>query len=215
MTKIIPAILTNDEEVYYNQLRKAEHVSSLIQVDLIDGKFADNKTISVDVIKKYPSSSLVEVQLMVIAPYNFIKELSSVEYVSRIIVPFEIHSDFTDLIYQVKNINKQIGLSINPQTPVSAVVQLLDDVDLLLLLAVDPGFSGQKFQDKIFDKVADVKKFAPGLPIEVDGGINFENALKLSAAGVDFLAVNSVIFKANDFFVTYEKLASLVENLHN
>ena len=209
MAKIIPAILTASEDEYHEKLRHAEHFSDLIQVDVIDGKFATNTTIGVDIIGKYPSSSNLEIQLMVVYPQNYIDELVFVDHVSRIIVPFEGEIGLLDTVYHVKRHAKQVGLSLNPKTPVAAALHYFDDIDLLLLLAVEPGFSGQKFQEEVIEKVKQAKKINPGLEVEVDGGINFENIKFLSDAGADFLAVNSTIWKSDDFYLSYEKLARL------
>ncbi len=215
MAKIVPTILTSDEQEYHDRLLMAEYVSDLIQIDVIDGKFAKNMTVGVDIIKKYFSSSMLEIQLMVLFPRNYISELSPLEYVSRIIVPFEVESDLHEAIYQIKNVNKQAGLSINPATPVGAVSHLFSEIDLLLVLAVEPGFSGQKFQESSLDKVREAKKMAPELPVEVDGGVTFDNAQKIAQAGADFLAANSVLYNTPDFYLAYEKLAKIAQNLDN
>ena len=88
MAIIIPGILTRDEEEYHKKLLMAEHVSDLIQIDLVDGKFSANVTVGVDIIKKYLSSSQLEIQLMVVYPQNYIDDLINLDYVSRIIFPF-------------------------------------------------------------------------------------------------------------------------------
>ena len=209
MAKIVPTILTTSPQEYQKKLLKAEHVSDLIQVDVIDGKFAANETISCEVIKKYSSSSFLEIHLMVVHPQKYIDELVKIEHVSRIIVPFEVDLDLNEAIYQIKKHGKQAGLSLNPDTELAAAFHLYDDIDLLLLLAVIPGFSGQKFQESTVDKVKEIKAMVPELAVEVDGGVNFENAPKLAKAGADFLAANSVLFKASDFVLAYEKLAKL------
>lgn len=209
MAQIIPDILTASEEDYHNRLLLAEHVSDLIHVDIIDGKFADNVTIGAEIIKKYLSSSSLEIHIMAIYPQNYIDDLISVGHISRIIVPFEGESGLPEAIYHIKNHNMQVGLAINPQTSVKTVLHLLDDIDLLLLLSVEPGFSGQKFQETVIDKVKEAKKLVCDLPIEVDGGVNLENIPKLVNAGADFLAVNSALYKTSDFRNTYEKLAKL------
>lgn len=209
MAKIIPAILTASEDEYHEKLRLSEHLSDLIQVDVIDGKFANNITIGVDIIGKYPSSSNLEIQLLVVYPQNYIDELVFVDHVSRIIVPFEGEIGLLDTIYHVKRHAKQVGLSLNPKTPVAAALHYFDDIDLLLLLSVEPGFSQQKFQQHVIEKVKQAKKINPGLEVEVDGGVNFENVKFLADAGADFLAVNSTIWKSDDFYLSYEKLARL------
>jgi ribulose-phosphate 3-epimerase len=209
MAIVVPAILTNDENTYHDNLLKAERVSNLVQVDIVDGKFADTTTVGTDIIAKYFSSASLEAHLMVKYPLNFISDLVKIDYVSKIILPYEIEGNHHDYIYQVKNNLKQVGLSINPGTPVAAILHLLDDLDMLLILGVEPGRQGQEFKEEVLLKIQAVKKVAPGLPIELDGGLRFENVNKIKEAGADFIAAGSILFKAEDFFVAWEKLTKL------
>jgi len=215
MAIIVPGILVADEEEYHKRLLTAEHVADLIQIDLVDGKFSANTTVGVDVIQKYPSSSMLEIQLMVIYPQNYISELAKLEYVSRIIFPFEIDSDTNQDLYIIKSYGKQAGLSLNPETPVKAAFHFFDDIDLLLLMAGEPGFSGQKLGENTHDRIREVKKLVPDLPLEIDIGVNFENADKLAQAGADFLVATSALYNAPDFRIAYEKLAKLAQTKHN
>lgn len=212
MSQIIPAILTSNEEDYLEKLHKAEHVSDIIQIDVVDGIFANNITIGVDIIKKYPSTSMLEIQLMVINLKEFVLDLVRVDHVLRIIVPFETKSWLEDSIYEIKKHNKQVGLSLNPLTTVDSAQSLFSQIDMLLLLGVNPGFGGQTFQDIVIEKIKQTKKIAPGIAIEVDGGVNFKTAKIISTAGADFLAANSVIFEASDFRGAYDSLAKIVAN---
>jgi len=215
MAIIIPGILTRDEEEYHKKLLMAEHVSDLIQIDLVDGKFSANVTVGVDIIKKYLSSSQLEIQLMVVYPQNYIDDLINLDYVSRIIFPFEINGGHNEIIYHVRNHSKQVGLSLNPETPLKAALHFFDDIDLLELMAGNPGFSGQKFQEHVIDKIKEVKRLAPELSVEVDIGVNFETAPRIARAGADFLVASSVLYNAPDFQVAFEKLAKLVQIRNN
>lgn len=209
MAKIVPGILTNSEEEYRERLLKAEHVSDLVQIDVVDGKFSKNTTVQSDVIKKYPTSSQLEIQLMVIYPQNYISDLGSLDYVSRIIFPLEIDGDLRENIYLIKRIGKQAGISLNHDTPIESAIHFFDDIDILLLMTGKPGYSGQKLGENTYGRIKEVKKMLPSLPVEVDIGVNFENAAQLSKAGADFLVASSAIYTAPDFRVAYEKLAKL------
>lgn len=211
MPKIIPSILTNSEQVYKDNLRGAEEVCDLIQIDVIDGKFANNKTVDETVINKYPSVSKLEIQLMVDHSQTYISRLIGNSSVSRIVVPFE-SKGVPEALYYVRENHKQAGLSVNPKTQIASVSHLTGKIDFLVLLAVEPGFSGQKFQIQILDKLRQAKRLSPNLKVEVDGGVNFENAKSIALAGADFLAVNSALFEASDFKTAYRKIAGIVEN---
>lgn len=209
MAIIVPAILTNDENTYQDSLLRAEHVCNLVQVDIVDGKFADTQTIGPSVVAKYLTNANLEAHLMVKHPLNFVDELVKIEHVAKIILPFEIDGNHHDYIYQVKNHMKQVGLSINPGTPVEAIIHFLDDLDMVLVLGVEPGRQGQAFKEEVLAKIQTIKKIAPGLAVEMDGGLRFENVSKITRAGPDFIAAGSVLFGADDFYVAWEKLSKL------
>ena len=209
MAKIIPGILTADEQEYHKRLVTAEHACDLVQVDIVDGKFAKNLTVGVEMIKKYPSSALLEIQLMVLHPRNYIETLAPLEYVSRIIVPFEIEEDVYEAIYEIKKHGKEVGLSLNPTTAVASTIHFFDDINFLLLMTGKPGFSSQKLGENTYDRIRQVKKIDHTLPIEIDIGVNFDNARKLVIAGADFLVSASALYNSPDFRVAYEKLDKL------
>lgn len=211
MAQIIPGILTNDEEDYHKRLKTAEHIADLVQIDVVDGIFSKNNTVGVDVIKKYPPSSQLEIQLMVSNPLNYIENLDGLDYVSRIIFPLEIEGDINENIYLIKKFSKQVGISLNPETLVSSALGFFDDIDLLLLMTGQPGYSGQKLGENTYERIKQVKKISPHLPVEIDIGVSFENATKLAETGADFLVASSVLYNAPDFRVAYEKLAKLAD----
>ncbi len=212
MAQIIPAILTADERDYHDKLLIAEHVSDIIQIDIIDGKFADNTTIGVDIIKKYLTVSMLEVQLMVVNLHEYVSELVKIEHVRRIIVPSEVEGGLTEAIYEIRKCDRQVGLSLNPETPLDKAAGILGQVDMLLLLGVNPGFGGQPFQEIVLEKIRQAKKMSSGLAIEVDGGVNFQTAKKITTAGADFLAANSVLFEASDFRGAYDALSKIANS---
>ena len=104
---------------------------------------------------------------------------------------------------------KQAGISLNPETPIKAALHFFDDIDLLLLMTGKPGYSGQKLGENTYDRIKEVKKLVPDLPLEIDIGVNFDNAGKLAQAGADFLVVSSALYEVADFRIAYEKLARL------
>ena len=211
MATIVPGILTDSEKDYHDRLLRAEHAADLIQIDVVDGKFAQSTTVGADVIKKYQTFRNLEIQLMVVYPQSYIDELAPLEWVSRIIVPFEIDGDVREAIYHTKRHNKQAGLSLNPTTPVGAALHYFDDIDLLLLMTGNPGFSGQKLGEETYDRISEVKKIRSELPLEIDIGVNFENAKRLAKAGANFLVASSCLYNAPDFRNAYEKLAKLAD----
>lgn len=211
MATIVPGILTNDVFDYQRRLALSEHVASLVQIDVVDGKFAPNKTVGVEVIKKHPPACMLEVQLMVAYPLNYIDELAPLPFVSRIIFPFEIDGDVLENVYIIKKLGKQAGLSLNPDTPVHAALHFFDDVDLLLLMTGRPGFSGQRLGEETYERIKTAKKINRSLPVEIDIGVNFENARGLAKAGADFLVSSSALYNEPDFRLAFEKMAKLAK----
>lgn len=209
MAKIIPGILTASEETYIDKLHKAEHLSDLIQIDLVDGKFSKNKTVGVDVISKFPSNSMLEIQLMVVNPVSYINQLGKLDFVTRIIFPFEIKDNIGEAIYSIKKWGKQAGLSLNPDTSIKDAFDFFEDLDLLLLMTGQPGYSGQKLGGNTYQRIKEVKTLDPNLALEIDIGVNFENARMLALSGADFLVTSSTLFNADDLYVAYEKLDKL------
>jgi ribulose-phosphate 3-epimerase len=209
MAKVVPGILTADEDDYHRRLKLAEYVADLVQIDIVDGKFSPNSTVGSGIIKKYPPACSLEIQLMAIYPLNYIDELAPLPFVSRIIFPFEIEGDVSENIYLIKRLGKQAGLSLNPDTPVAAALHYFDDIDLLLLMTGNPGYSGQKLGEETYDRIKTAKRLNSALPLEIDIGVNFENAGKLAGAGADFLVSSSALFNEPDFRVAYEKMAKI------
>lgn len=212
MAIIIPGINTTDEDKYEKMLRLAEHVAGLIQIDIGDGKFTPKETLGAETIKKYGCSKELEIQLMVFYPLSYIDRLTELSYVSRILFPLECREDHNEVIYRIKSADKLVGISLNPETPVSDLAQYLEKIDYMQLLANNPGPSGQKLREETYDRIREVKKLDYNLPVEIDIGVNFETTPKLVAAGADLLVSTSAIYGAEDFYVAYEKLAKLASS---
>lgn len=209
MAIIIPGILTNNEAVYVKRLNMAAHSSHLVQIDVVDGLFSKNKTVGVNVIKKYQPSCLLEIQLMVVQPQKFVEELVDINFISKIIFPLESGEDEGQLIYRIKKAGKDVGISLNPDTKITDARIFFNNINLLLLMTGKPGYSGQVLGESTYDRIREAKELAPGLPLEVDIGVNFENAAKLAHCGANFLVASSALFGSDDFSVAYEKLAKL------
>lgn len=208
MATIIPGVLTNNEDDYRERLKKAEHAAGLVQIDIIDGKFALNKTIGIEVVRKYPCKCLLEIQLMVKDPETFIRELGDLDYVSRVLFPYETEN-VRDNIYLVKKLGMQVGLSINPETQVEEIFDFASEIDVLCIFSASPGFSGKKLETAVYGRIKEAKKIYRDLPVEVDIGVNFETAPKLAAAGADFLVATSALHNSDDYYTAYNRLAKL------
>ena len=201
--KISPSILSADFSKLGNEIKDLEKAGAdLIHIDVMDGHFVPNITIGPGVIYKLRKCSSLpfDVHLMISPVHNFIKSFA--EAGADIIT---IHPEATDnlvsSIEKIKSLNKKAGVALNPETPVNKVLPVLDSIDLVLIMSVNPGFGGQKFIKNTLEKVKllrkeiDTKNLA--VQIEIDGGINFENSKIAKKAGVDILVSGSTIFKEN------------------
>ena len=201
--KISPSILSADFSKLGNEIKDLEKAGAdLIHIDVMDGHFVPNITIGPEVIhklRKYTSLPF-DVHLMISPVNNFIKNFA--EAGADIIT---IHPEATDnlisSIEKIKSCNKKIGISLNPETSVDNVLPVLNLIDLVLVMSVNPGFEGQKFIENTLNKVKllrqeiDNKKL--NIQVEIDGGVNFENSKKVIQAGVNILVSGTTIFKEN------------------
>ena len=201
--KISPSILSADFSKLGSEIKNLEKAKAdLIHIDVMDGHFVPNITIGpevIDKLRKYTSLPF-DVHLMIAPVDNFIKNFADAGADIITIHP-EATNNLTDSIKKIKSFNKKAGISLNPETPVEKVLPVLDIIDLVLVMSVNPGFGGQKFMKETLDKVKilrkeiDTKKLKT--LIEIDGGINFQNAKLAKKAGVDILVSGTTIFKEN------------------
>tara|TARA_Y100001935_G_scaffold9639_1_gene7501 strand:+ start:301 stop:960 length:660 start_codon:yes stop_codon:yes gene_type:complete len=202
--QISPSILSADFSQLGNEIERLEKSGAdMIHVDVMDGHFVPNLTIGPPVIKalKKKSSMIFDVHLMISPVHKYIDAYS--EAGADIIT---IHPEATDdlqmSISKIKDLNKKVGISLNPKTKIDVIVNFLDQIDLVLIMSVNPGFGGQKFMPEVLDKIKDLKKIQNekklNFDIEIDGGINFENSKKAIAAGANILVSGTTIFKSNN-----------------
>ena len=201
--KISPSILSADFSKLGSEIQDLEKAKAdLIHIDVMDGHFVPNITIGPEVInklRKYTSLPF-DVHLMISPVHNFIKKFSDAG-ANIITIHPEATDDLAESIKKIKSYNKKAGVSLNPETSIEKVLPVLNLIDLVLVMSVNPGFGGQKFMSETLEKVKilrkeiDTKKFKA--QIEIDGGINFENSKTAIQAGVDILVSGTTIFKEN------------------
>ena len=201
--KISPSILSADFSKLGEEISNLEKGGAdLIHVDVMDGHFVPNITIGPEVIKdlKKHTSLPFDVHLMISPVHKYIKKFA--EAGADIIT---IHPEATDdliaTVNEIKKFGKKVGISLNPETSVDKVTNVMSMIDLVLIMSVQPGFGGQKFIQHTLKKVELIKKEINknklSVEIEIDGGINFDNAKMVKEAGVDIIVSGSTIFKEN------------------
>ena len=201
--KISPSILSADFSKLGDEIRDLEKANAdLIHIDVMDGHFVPNITIGPGIISKIRKCTSLpfDVHLMISPVHNFIKNFAEAGADIITIHP-EATTDLESSIKKIKSFDKKAGVSLNPETSVDKVLTVLDSIDLVLIMSVNPGFGGQKFIESTLDKVKllrkEIDKKKLSVQIEIDGGINFENSKMAKDAGVDILVSGTTIFKEN------------------
>jgi len=202
--QISPSILSADFSQLGTEIKRLEEGGAdMIHVDVMDGHFVPNLTIGPPVIKALRKQCSLEfdVHLMISPVHKYIE--SYAEAGADIIT---IHPEATDdleaSILKIKQLNKKVGVSLNPESKIDLILDFLDKIDLVLIMSVNPGFGGQKFMPEVLEKIKKLRKIQDernlNFDIEIDGGINFENYKKAIDAGANILVSGTTIFKSND-----------------
>ena len=202
--KISPSILSADFSQLGNEIKKLEQGGAdMIHVDVMDGHFVPNLTIGPPVIKRLRNYTKLpfDVHLMISPVHKYIKDYAEAGADIITIHP-EATENLNDSINYIKNFNKKVGVSLNPNTKLNIIDNVLDQIDLVLIMSVFPGFGGQKFIPEVVEKIKNLKKIQVeqklDFDIEVDGGINFSNSKIAIDAGANILVSGTTIFKENN-----------------
>jgi len=202
--KIAPSILSADFSQLGNEIKRLEDGGAdMIHVDVMDGHFVPNLTIGPTVIKALRNYSTLpfDVHLMISPVHKYIKDYADAGADIITIHP-EATENLEESVNLIKKLNKKVGLSLNPDTPIDKIKKFLSSIDLVLIMSVYPGFGGQKFIPNVIDKIKELKNIKKKqnmkFDIEVDGGINFDNSKLLIEAGANILVSGTTIFKNNN-----------------
>jgi ribulose-phosphate 3-epimerase len=202
--KISPSILSANFSKLGDEIIALEKAGAdYIHIDVMDGHFVPNITIGPEVIKNLrPITKLTfDVHLMIKPVDNFIKDFAKA---GADIITFhpEATKNLLETIKLVKSFGKKVGVSLKPESPISLIESCLEQIDLILIMSVNPGFGGQKFMPGVLNKMKKLKNIISekklNIDIEIDGGINFNNSKEAKDCGANILVSGSTVFKENN-----------------
>lgn len=205
--QIIPAIIVKNQKELDESLSKVIDLVEIIQLDIMDGKFVPNESLNFD-FKLPKTNCLFEAHLMISEPIKWIEK--NHKKVHTILIHFESCTDIYRAIDLARSKNKKVGVVLNPETPINAIKDILDEIDQVLIMTVNPGFYGSSFLPETVNKISDLRKLRPDFDIEVDGGINDKTIGIVDKAGANLFVSGSYIMKSSNVKNAIENLKKII-----
>jgi ribulose-phosphate 3-epimerase len=204
-TEIIPGILEKDWDVIEKKIQLVSLFASVIQIDLLDGKFAPNTTwMDPAPFAPFTKDKTFEVQMMVENPEHYLDGFAKAGF-RRFLGHVEKMADIAGFVAKAQMLG-DVGLAIDTETPAEQIFPYLEDIDVAFVMTVKAGFSRQQFMPDMLEKVRQIHEKAPFLPIEVDGGINLETLAQAKQAGATRFVTTGFLFDSPDPSSQYEQL---------
>ena len=206
MIQVIPAIIAKDFEELKEKIGRVEPYVEWVQFDIIDGQFANNHSWnSPEDLKQLETNLKLEAHLLIKNPEEVIDDWID-SGLERIVFHYSATQKHQEIIEKVKKAGLEVGLAINPEVPIKVVDQYINQLDLVIVMTVNPGWSGQEFIEDGLGKIKQLRDKYPDVKIGVDGGVNLETAPKIIEAGANILFSGSFILNSQNIKETIWKL---------
>ena len=216
MKIIAPSMLSCNFGKLKEEIEMVNHSEAgWFHLDIMDGVFVPNITFGTPILEvfKVHATKHLDAHLMIVNPEKYIEKFASLG-ANTITVHYEACDNLPKTMNKIKKLNVKAGVAINPDTDVSVLDSLVNEIDLICLMSVFPGFSGQKFIPETFERLEKLKKIITvknsQAMIQIDGGVSIDNAKKLVSLGADILVAGSFVFKSEDASTTIKKLNSVI-----
>jgi len=199
--QIAPSILSADFGKINEEIASIESFADMIHVDVMDGNFVPNITFGPDQVAKMRCKLPMDVHLMIENPENYLERFASAVEKAHgrrddcyLTVHQESSIHLERLVQQIKGLGMKAAIALNPATPLVTIESLLNDLDMVLIMSVNPGFGGQHFIESVLPKITELRKKMPSLNIQVDGGVNDKTCKQVKDAGANILVAGSYVF---------------------
>tara|TARA_B100001094_G_scaffold305850_1_gene336033 strand:- start:4055 stop:4708 length:654 start_codon:yes stop_codon:yes gene_type:complete len=216
MKLIAPSMLASDFGNLENEISMVNNSKAdWFHIDVMDGVFVPNISFGTPIMNVFKNSATkpLDVHLMIINPDNYLEKFAELGS-SILTVHAEACTHLHRTVQRIQSLNMKAGVAINPHTPISSLESIIKEIDLVCIMSVNPGFGGQSFIENTFQKVNDLKslieKKNSNALIEIDGGVNSNNAKKLVEKGADVLVAGSFVFKSDNPIETISSLSDLI-----
>jgi ribulose-phosphate 3-epimerase len=210
-TKIVPAILTESQSDLVSMLSTAKTFSDWVQIDLMDGCFVPSSSISTQELAEIKPDIGWEAHLMVNNPEAVLEHIKNAG-AKRVIFHYESTGDQQGVIEKARSLQLEVGIALNPDTPVKVLQNLTTKIDCVLFMTVYPGFYGAKFIPEVMDKVRVFRAQHPDIEIGVDGGVKEGNLKMIVESGASSICVGSAIFLSNKPAESYKSLSNIAQS---
>jgi ribulose-phosphate 3-epimerase len=210
LIRVVPSILTEEPKVLDTMVRQAETFATYVQIDIMDGQFVPSQSITYEHLAQLRIKLDWEAHLMVLHPEVYLEGFHRAG-ARKVIFHYEATPSPHEVISMARNLDLEVGLAVNPETPVSAILPLSAEIDSVLFLSVHPGYYGQQFIPSILEKIAEFRRDLNSVEIGIDGGVKESNIIQIAESGTDVIYVGSAIFLQPRPSESYEHLLALAE----